>query len=153
MQTTVQSIWDITSRADSISTLITGILVVLFVAGKLGLDWWNKKQAQKKQQQEQIAPTYHSDEELDSIELITGTYIEIIKKLRTEVDKLKEDVAILETLRKDNEKLEQEVQHLRDQNKILIEAKTRLETKIKNLSVKVKKLEATKKQKTKNRSK
>ena len=90
------NIWDMATRADSLSTLITGALVVLFIAGKVGWDLFRDKRNKKEREQSNQAETEVSDDEEspngDTIEILTGTYIDIIKKLRLEVNQLKSDV-------------------------------------------------------------
>jgi gas vesicle protein len=134
-----QTIWDMTTRADNISTLIVGVLVVLFVAGKVGIDMWQKRKKKTKEfspKEEKYSQSV-LDSGLNSLEIVTETYIEIIKRLREEVNKLREDVNALGQLKVENEKLQREIDKLNLLNNILTEANKKQEKKINNLTVRV----------------
>lgn len=127
------------SKADNISTIITGVLVIIFVAGKIGWDLWQSRSEKDKTKSK---PTEENefDEDIDSLEILTDTYIEIIKKLRGEVERLKEAVEALASLKVENERLQAEVKLLISKNEELIAANLDQEKRIKALTKKVTKL-------------
>ena len=131
----MQQVMEFASRADTMASLIAGGVIALIAVGKIGWHYWKKHKLNKT-----VAAPVASSSNDESLELISETYIAIIKSLRLEVDRLKKDVEELSDLRGQNDRCQEEIALLKEQNAALHDANTKQEKKIRALTAKVNRL-------------
>lgn len=124
----VQKAIEVASNLDATTAITSGAAVVLITIARTLYHFWKKHKEKK-----QVEQPKKDDSDI-ALEVISETYVELVKSLREEVERLKEDVKELAKLKFENEQLRAELLVCQQNHE-------KSEREIKSMKRKIKRLE------------
>jgi flagellar basal body-associated protein FliL len=123
---------------DAIITIVVFVALGLLAVARIGWAVYTNLKSKKAKKSEEVAV---EPAVVESLEIVSETYINVIKTLRGEVNKLKEDVLLIGELQAENTKLKEKLEALEKENTICRETTDAQAKEIEKLNRKVKRLE------------
>jgi flagellar basal body-associated protein FliL len=123
---------------DAIITIVVFVALGLLAVARIGWAVYTNLKSKKAKKSEEVAV---EPAVMESLEIVSETYINVIKTLRGEVNKLKEDVLLIGELQAENTKLKEKLEALEKENTICRETTDAQAKEIEKLNRKVKRLE------------